>query len=181
LAGTAQGLLNTVNGVQDSAVSVMNLGVGIWNNSGALLYDKELEYFLSPDWSRDVIVQESDAAHEASKYLGGNGLITVVSAGAGSGGQAAKTAKEGIYQFTSSSGKTNVGQSSNIPRRIAEHINQGKLLENNLNTVKTTEVTGGKIAREIAEQTRINRLGGVKNLENIRNAVGPARNNLMRK
>ncbi|MEN6384742.1 MAG: RHS repeat-associated core domain-containing protein, partial [Phycisphaerales bacterium] len=180
LAGTAQGLLNTVNGVQDAAVSTMNLATGIWNSSGALIYDKQLGYTPSPDWSRDLIVHESENAHDASKFLGGNGLITVVTAGTGSG-QAAKSAQQGIYEFTSQSGKTYVGQSSNIPRRIAEHVNSGKLLANDLKTVKTTQVTGGKIAREIAEQTRIDRLGGVKNLENVRNAIGPARSNLMRR
>jgi RHS repeat-associated protein len=180
LTGTAQGLLNTVNGVQDGAVSTANLALGIWNNSGALICDKELGYIDSPDWSKDVIVIESDIAHEVSKFLGGQGAITLVTAGTGSG-SAVKTAQEGIYEFTASSGKTYVGQSSNIPQRLIQHINNGKLLAKDVQTVKTTTVTGGKVAREIAEQTRIDRLGGIKNLENVRNPIGPARSYLLKK
>lgn len=180
LAGTAQGLLNTVNGVQDIAVSTANLGMGIWNFSGALICDKELEYIVSPDWSKDLAVKESQTAHNISKFLGSQGLVTVMTAGAGSG-QAGKQAGEGIYEFTASSGKTYVGQSSNIPRRIVEHIKSGKLLAKNAKTLKTTQVGGGRIAREIAEQARIDRLGGVKNLENARNVIGPARSYLLKK
>ena len=42
-------------------------------------------------------------------------------------------------------------------------------------------VDGGKLAREIAEQTRINQLGGIVNLENLRNPIGAARQYLMPK
>ncbi len=56
---------------------------------------------------------------------------------------------------------------------------KGKLLQADISKVRTTEVLGGKTAREIAEQLRINELGGVKNLENIRNPIGPARQNLL--
>jgi len=86
---------------------------------------------------------------------------------------------EGIYEFTASSGKTYVGQSGNIPGRIGQHLGSGKLLESELSTVRTTEVLGGKTAREIAEQLRINQLGGVRNLENIRNPIGPNRQYLL--
>ena len=48
-----------------------------------------------------------------------------------------------------------------------------------LSTVSRTEVFGGRTAREIAEQLRINELGGVDNLENIRNPIGLARQYLL--
>jgi RHS repeat-associated protein len=88
-------------------------------------------------------------------------------------------ANEGIYDFTAASGKTYVGQSGDIPARIDQHLASGKLLPGDASSVKTTEVLGGKTAREIAEQQRINQLGGVQNLENVRNPIGPARQNLM--
>gem|GEM_PF-2174972 len=181
MAGTAQGLLNTVNGVQDAAVGTANLGLGIWNASGALICDKELEYIDSPDWSKDVVVKESTTAHEVSKFLGSQGAVTLMTAGASSGQAAKSMAQEGIYEFTGSTGKTYVGQSANIPRRITQHLKTGKLPAQNIKTVKTTQVTGGKLAREIAEQTRIDKLGGVTNLENAKNSIGPARKYLMKK
>ncbi|MBI3837750.1 MAG: hypothetical protein HY288_07430 [Planctomycetia bacterium] len=88
-------------------------------------------------------------------------------------------ANEGIYEFTAASGKTYVGQSGNISQRIARQLSDGKLLEADLASLRTTEVLGGKVEREIAEQLRIIELGGVKNLENIRNPIGPARAHLL--
>ena len=90
---------------------------------------------------------------------------------------------EGIYEFTAASGKTYVGQSKNIAARLKQHIASGKLLPGT--SVKTTKVLGGKTAREIAEQLRINSLGGIyqdciKVLENIRNPIGPARQYLLK-
>jgi len=87
---------------------------------------------------------------------------------------------QGIYQFTAAnSGLTYVGQSGNIPARIAQHIASGKLLQSDVSTLQVTEVLGGKTAREIAEQTRINDLGGIDVLANKRNPIGPARQYLM--
>ena len=89
--------------------------------------------------------------------------------------------KKGNYEFTASSGKKYVGQSRNIPRRIDRHLSTGKLLESDLSTVRTNEVLGGKIQREVAEQLRIDALGGIRGgaLENIRNPIGPGRQHLL--
>jgi len=95
--------------------------------------------------------------------------------------QAAETtaarAGQGIYEFSAASGKTYVGQSGNIATRLEQHIASGKLPPGN--AVQTTEVLDGRTAREIAEQLRINQLGGVKNLEKIKNPIGPARQHLL--
>ncbi|MCP4035841.1 MAG: GIY-YIG nuclease family protein, partial [bacterium] len=77
---------------------------------------------------------------------------------------------EGIYEFTGQSGKKYVGQSGDVPRRIGEHARSGKLPDEN--PVSTTGVPGGKTAREIAEQQRIDALGGIGNLENKVNPIG---------
>jgi hypothetical protein len=84
-----------------------------------------------------------------------------------------KGGTEGIYEFAGKSGKNYVGQSGNIPSRLSQHLKSGKLSPRN--SVTTTEVLGGKTAREIAEQVRINQLGGIQNLENIRNPIGATR------
>lgn len=83
----------------------------------------------------------------------------------------------GIYEFSATSGKTYVGQSGNIAKRLEQHIASGKIQPGAV--VNTTEVIDSKTTREIAEQTRINELGGVNNLENVRNPIGPARQDLM--
>jgi RHS repeat-associated protein len=87
--------------------------------------------------------------------------------------------KEGIYEFTAKSGKTYVGQSSDITRRLGQHVRTGKVTQAAADAAQRTEVLGGKTAREVAEQMRINQLGGIKNLENKVNPIGPARSGLL--
>ncbi|WP_262946819.1 RHS repeat-associated core domain-containing protein [Xenorhabdus indica] len=86
---------------------------------------------------------------------------------------------QGIYEFIGKSGKTYVGQSSNIPKRLEQHLRSGKLPAGT--PVTTTPVSGGKLQREIAEQSRIKELGGIKsgNLENKVNPIGPKREHLL--
>lgn len=83
-------------------------------------------------------------------------------------------AKEGIYEFTDQkTGETYVGQSGDIDRRLGEHVRSGRL--SRVDAAKRTSVSGGKFAREIAEQNRINELGGISNLANKVNPIGPNR------
>jgi len=91
--------------------------------------------------------------------------------------EAVEVVTEGIYEFTAASGKRYVGQSKNIPLRLKQHLRSGKLLPGT--PVKSTEVLGGKTSREIAEQLRINSLGGVEYLDNVRNPIGIARGHLL--
>jgi len=95
--------------------------------------------------------------------------------------RASGVVEDGIYEFQATNGKTYVGQSGRISERLAEHVRDGKLSAENVGNVKRTAVNGGKVAREIAEQRRIDRLGGIKSgdLANKRNPIGPARRHLM--
>jgi|CXWL01.1.fsa_nt_gi RHS repeat-associated protein len=62
--------------------------------------------------------------------------------------------REGIYEFAdqTAGGKPYVGQAVDVPARLAQHTRAGRLQPG---TATTTEVTGGKLAREIAEHRRI--------------------------
>lgn len=77
----------------------------------------------------------------------------------------------GIYQFPTAVGNY-VGQSGNIGVRLGQH---GQRVAG---SVQRWKVGGGKLQREIAEQARINRLGGISNLANKVNPIGPARQHL---
>jgi RHS repeat-associated protein len=80
--------------------------------------------------------------------------------------------KSGIYIVTTDKG-TYVGQSSDIWRRLTRH-NRGFSAEEIANAI-TYVVDGGKLAREIAEQLKIDLEGGIDNLLNERNPIGEAR------
>jgi hypothetical protein len=82
---------------------------------------------------------------------------------------------EGIYVFITTTGKTYVGQSVDVARRLAEHVNAGRLAS--AATATIINVTGGKMSREIAEQMLINSLGGLPStvLANRVNPIGFSR------
>lgn len=98
------------------------------------------------------------------------------------GPKVAQEITEGTYEFTAKSGKIYVGQSGNISQRLQQHIKSGKLDPSDLGNVQRTYVPGGKTAREIAEQQRIDQLGGIRsgNLENKVNPIGPNRRHLLK-
>jgi RHS repeat-associated protein len=91
-----------------------------------------------------------------------------------------KAGTEGTYEFpdAKSPGKTYVGQSGNVEGRLGQHGKSGRLGPGT--DPKVTPVKGGKTAREVAEQKRINELGGTKNkpgsqTSNDRNPIGKKR------
>jgi hypothetical protein len=94
--------------------------------------------------------------------------------------------REGIYEFPdqTADGTTYVGQSENIPQRLATHEANGRLTAG---TETTTSVPGGKTTREIAEHTRIQELTGGKParesdaVANQRDPIGPNRQHLLPK
>jgi len=88
----------------------------------------------------------------------------------------------GIYEFKSKSGKVYVGQSENLYERMNQHLRTGKLKAKDIKTLRWKPMKGSsRIDREIAEQLRIRAHGGVKNLENVINAIGKKRQHLMTK
>jgi hypothetical protein len=115
----------------------------------------------------------------------GSWILAIVSvAGAGEAAFAKQPVQQGIYEFAdaASPGRTYVGQSGNLPARLSQHTTSGRLAEGT--KVRTSAVNGGKTAREVAEQKRINQLGGTREkpgsrTSNIRNPIGPKRSGCM--
>ncbi len=90
--GLAQGALNIVNGLQDSAIGTVNLAI---HTSPIYLGYRTLGgdpfSIASPDWSRSLVMEESDFGHNFSKISGALGVeLLAGSKGAGLFG-AAKT------------------------------------------------------------------------------------------
>lgn len=94
-------------------------------------------------------------------------------------GAAAKTvANEGIYVVPSATG-TYVGQSGNITRRLSQHVLKGKFTQAEVDAAERIHVGGGKTAREVSEQLKIDEFGGIDNLANKVNPIGARRFGLM--
>ena len=91
----------------------------------------------------------------------------------------AAKAAEGVSEVAAKSGKGYVGQSQNMPQRIGQHVTAGKVTPEAAANAKMTPVAGGKTAREVAEQKRINQRGGIRELENKRNPIGAKRRYLL--
>ena len=65
---------------------------------------------------------------------------------------------------------------------MKQHLRKGKLKPDDISSIRHSEVvTKHKAAREVAEQRRINDLGGKGKLENKVNPIGPKRQDLMDK
>jgi RHS repeat-associated protein len=101
------------------------------------------------------------------------------------GAAAGRTAIEGIYEFPDQCAgcAPYVGQSGSIPNRLAQHEAAGRLVRG---TENTTEVLGGKTAREIAEHRRIRQITGdvparqSPAVSNKVDPIGPARQHLLK-
>lgn len=168
----------------------LNASVGLAHGAARAVADGPIGRAVV-DWGFNQIggTEQDSALYQNSQAIGEGttaGLLMLGAAGLGDAAAATEvaapateaestTAVEGIYEFKAGSGRIYVGQSSNIPQRMEQHLASGKLLEADLATLRTTPVSGGKTAREIAEQMRINELGGIQTLENVRNPIGKAR------
>lgn len=79
----------------------------------------------------------------------------------------------GIYEFPDllNPGKTYVGQSGDVDRRLKQHERTGRYAPG---TAAVTPVPGSKLDREIAEQNRITTLGGIGGgkVSNEKNPIG---------
>jgi RHS repeat-associated protein len=95
-----------------------------------------------------------------------------------SAAKAAPEIKSGIYVVNSADG-VYVGQSSDISRRLAQHVNSGKFTSDEVANAARQGVAGGKLQREIAEQTMIDQMGGIDNLLNVVDPIGPRRFGMM--
>jgi RHS repeat-associated protein len=79
LGRTGQGLLNTINGVQDQLIGAQNQFIDI--TTGPILpYLIDVPHIPSPDWSYGSIYEETDRSHWWSKLLGGAGATALAGA-----------------------------------------------------------------------------------------------------
>jgi YD repeat-containing protein len=97
---------------------------------------------------------------------------------AGSADDAARAVQEGIYVIRTKRGRY-VGQSGDIPGRLAQWVRSGRFSQAEVDAAERIAVSGGRTKREIAEQLKIDELGGVDELLNIRNPIGRSRLELM--
>jgi RHS repeat-associated protein len=138
------------------------------------------------DATRAAVAGQPYGAADAARsltfnvFINGLGSVAIRCAAGPSLGAAAKGATEGIYVINGARG-TYVGQSGNIPVRLAEHVWSGRFTQAEVDAAQRVGVFGGRTAREIAEQQRIDELGGIRGgqLLNRRNPIGLRRVDLM--
>ena len=79
--GLGQGGANLINGVQDIGVGVINLPAAAWNVTAGNLGAKTAPYVPSADWSKNLVTEENDTLHSVSKFLTGEGTVTLATMG----------------------------------------------------------------------------------------------------
>jgi RHS repeat-associated protein len=158
---------------------VQNFAAG-FGNTVTLGLTTSLSSAIAGALGRQLTVNTCSGWYTAGE-IAGYAALTVTPAGdAGEGLEALEAANEGIYVIEGADG-TYVGQSGDISARFFQHLleNGGRFTQEELDAAERIGVEGGRAAREIAEQQMIDDLGGVDNLLNIRNPIGPARFSLM--
>ena len=88
------------------------------------------------------------------------------------------TIESGNYVVSTPRGEY-VGQSGNISNRLDQHVASGKFTQAEVAAAQRISVPGSKLDREIAEQLLIDSKGGVPNLVNVVNPIGPKRFGVM--
>ena len=86
IKGGAQGVLNTANGLTDAGIGTTNLMIQGTLGAPGQIFQRVTGIDLtipSPDFSKGVIVQETEFAHNVSKFLGGEGVIILATFGLG--------------------------------------------------------------------------------------------------
>jgi RHS repeat-associated protein len=163
-AGFVNGVEKTTAGVGEGVEEVGNFGAGVADRlTGGLSTEGLEELGVHPD--------TCSVGFEAGKVAGYGGLLVP-----GLGEE--EVATEGIYVIEGAEG-TYVGQSGEIATRLAQHVASGRFTQAEVDAAMRISVSGGRVAREVAEQQMIDSLGGIKGLLNLRNPIGPQRLGLM--
>lgn len=81
-------------------------------------------------------------------------------------------ANEGINVVRNAADEVYVGQSGNITSRLGQHVSTGKFTQAEVDAAQRFEVLGGKTSREIAEQLKLDSLGG-RDAPGVLNKVSP--------
>ena len=88
-------------------------------------------------------------------------------------GVAAKVVpNEGIYVVRNAADEVYVGQSGNITSRLGQHVSTGKFTQAEVDAAQRFEVLGGRTAREVTEQLKLDSFGG-RDAPGILNKVNP--------
>lgn len=96
--------------------------------------------------------------------------VACIKPGATTAGTQGSKSTQGIYEFFDEQKQmTYVGRSFDIPRCLAEHVRSGKLKD--VKAAKVSEGNGGLRELRTAEQLRINYLGDIGRLANVRNEI----------
>lgn len=91
---------------------------------------------------------------------------------AGCGVAAKAVPNEGIYVIRNAADEVYVGQSGNITSRLGQHVSTGKFTQAEVDAAERFEVLGGKTAREIQEQLKLDSFGG-RDASGVLNKVNP--------
>ena len=133
-------------------------------------------------WSAVDAIEDARKGHWGAASF--DALTALPPVRLGRGCPLAAEATEGIYEVVTREGLPYVGQSGNIDARLAAHVASAKITPEAAANATRTKVLGGKTAREVAEQQRINEItNGVgashPAIANQRNPIGPRRQHLL--
>jgi hypothetical protein len=169
LAGLGQGAVNIANGLQDTVIGVANIPAaavnGIaWTEEQLRILDGDdpirVPYIPSPDWSKDLVVEEDDFSHGVSKFAGAGGVEIL------SGVWIAKLVKAGkIERLLRAGQQVDRNGLTKAGRALQKHGDRtGSVFPKSSGSSASRNAQGQRILEDIlkskSRRTKPNRFGG---------------------
>ena len=114
---------------------------------------------------------DTEAMQVALRYVPSRSRLQKVRSRTPETANTAGEVRAGNYVVNSADG-VYVVESGNISYRLGQHVRQHMFTPEEVGKAGRQAVTGGRTQRQIAEQTLIDRMGGIHSLLNVRNPIG---------
>ena len=149
----------------------------MWNDNNPIEYSDPSGYCVEDGClvegavAAGVAEAGADLVAEGAEVAGNQALAASARGFAASIGRSlAGGIKQGLYRFTARDGRTYIGKSIDLARRLAEHVREGFLSAEDLKSVVVKAIDGSAKELSEAEQDAIDAEGGLRKLANKRNA-----------
>jgi RHS repeat-associated protein len=161
-----QGVFSLKAITRDAAIGILTMGVGtVLGRARAALKAGAAERAALREAEQVASSEASNVIDNVENISGATNTVAV-------------PIESGNYVVSTPAGEY-VGQSGNISTRLEQHVASGKFTQAEVDAAQRFAVQGTKLDREIAEQLLIDSKGGIDNLLNKVNPIGPKRFGLM--
>ncbi len=149
--GVEQGSANTVNGLQDAVIGVVNLSPSLCSLAASPFTDFRFGEIPSPDWSTGWTMEEDQWMHSGGKFVGGEGLLALITYGASGYLQGAGCAQKGLMAADKAEDVSKAAKAADKADDVARGADKlddaARIVKPKGGTYKLTDPKTGKVIR----------------------------------